>query len=107
MQCRVLQPTAAGFILSYPRAALLCANSVQIGLLEPYDPGLTEADAEIFLKHGLEDGSGHPLCVEVDGARHAGRHRLKKIPGALGDYDDVVVFLSQVPALRLAVWGGV
>src|SRR5215213_10221706 len=98
--CKLRPPGYSQAILA---PALLCANSVQIGLLKPYDPGLTEADAEVLFKHGLEDGSGYPLCVDEDGAWYTGVHRLKKIPGALGDYDDVVVLLSQVPALQLAV----
>src|SRR5918998_340135 len=91
-----------GAILAPP----LYANSVQIGLIEPYDPGLAERETELFLEHGLEDGSGYPLCVDEDAARHAGVHRLEKVAGAFGDYDDVVVAL-QVPALQLAVGGGV
>jgi hypothetical protein len=84
---------AAGLVPSHPRAAALFANSVQIRLVEPYNPGLTEADAEVVFKHGLEDGSGYPLSVEEDAVRHAGVHRLQKVTGALGDYEDVVVTL--------------
>jgi hypothetical protein len=36
-------------------APLLYANSVQIGLIEPYSPGLAQRETELFLKHGLED----------------------------------------------------
>src|SRR5918998_6572536 len=91
-----------GAILAPP----LYANSVQIGLIEPHDPGLAKRETEVFLEHGLEDGSGYPLRVDEDAARHAGVHRLEKVAGAFRDYDNVVVAL-QVPALQLAIGGGV
>jgi hypothetical protein len=49
---RVLSYTAAGFVLSYPRAALLCANAAQIGFVEANESALVERDTEIDLKHG-------------------------------------------------------
>ena len=86
---------------------LLYANSVQIGLVEPYNPpALTEGEAEVVLKHGLEDGPGYPFSVDEDAVRHASIHRLEKVPGALRDYDHVVVAL-QVPALQVAIGGSV
>src|SRR5215216_2232357 len=78
------------------------ATSSQIGLLESHNSGLIKGDTEVLLKHGFEDGSGYPLSVDEDAVGHAGVHRLQKVPGALGDYDDLVV-LSQMPALQLAV----
>src|SRR5215211_4456921 len=100
--CKLRPPGYSQAILA---PALLCANSVQIGLLKPYNPGLAEWETEIFLKHGLEDGSGYPLSVDEDGAWHTGVHRLEEVPGALRDYDDIVAL--SVPALQRAVWGGV
>ena len=47
-----LSYTAVGFVLSYPRAALLCANAAQIGFVEANESALVEQDTEIDLKHG-------------------------------------------------------
>ena len=44
--------TAVGFVLSYPRAALLCANEAQIGFVEANESALVERDTEVDLKHG-------------------------------------------------------
>ena len=46
-----LSCTAVGFILSYPRAALLCANAARIGFVEANESGLVERDTEVDLKH--------------------------------------------------------
>src|SRR5215204_4042507 len=72
----------------------------------------TAPDGELQRRH-LQDGqvvivAKSPrdlLSVDVDTARYAGVHRLKKIPGALRGYNDLAVL--QVPALQLAVGGGV
>src|SRR5918995_1929201 len=80
------------------------ANSAQIGLVEPYDPGLAERDTELLFEHRLEHRAGYLISVDEDAARHAGVQRLQKVPGALRGYDDA---LLQVPALQLAIGGGV
>ena len=43
---------AVGFVLSYPRAALLCANAAQIGFVKANESALVERDTEIDLTHG-------------------------------------------------------
>src|SRR5215204_1730221 len=107
-------PTAPCWTLRRPRASpqkpssCCCyAKSALIGLVEPYDPGLAELDAQGLFKHGFKHRARHPLSVDVDAARHTGAHRLEKIAGALRDYDDLVVAFLQVPALQLSVGGGV
>jgi hypothetical protein len=47
-----LSYTAVGFVLSYPRAALLCANAAQIGFVEANESALVERDTKVDLKHG-------------------------------------------------------
>jgi hypothetical protein len=71
----------------------LCYTNLLRIEVESYNPGLAEWETEIFLKHGLEDGSGYPLSVDEDGAWHTGVHRFQKVPGAFRDNDDVVVAL--------------
>src|ERR687889_617730 len=89
----------------YPRAALLCANSVQIGLLKTDEPGLVDGDTKIDLQHGLEYRARYPLSVKVDATGNATGYRLQEIFVAPGDDENLVV--SQVPALQLPVGGGV
>jgi hypothetical protein len=89
---RVLHYTTAGLLPSLS-SRRCCADSAQIGLLKPYNPGLAQRETEFFLKHGLKNGPGYPLCVDEDGAWHASIHRLKKVPGAFCDYDDVALAL--------------
>jgi hypothetical protein len=84
---------------------LLCANSVQIGLLETDESRLVERDTQVDFKHGLEHGPRHPLSVKVDATGNAGSYRLQEILVALGDDEDLAVL--QVPALQLPVGGGV
>jgi hypothetical protein len=82
---RVLQPTAAGLLPSYPRAAVLYANSVQIGLLKTDEPGLVDGDTKVDLQHGLEHGASYPLSVKLDATGNAGAYRLQEIFVAPGD----------------------
>jgi hypothetical protein len=74
---------------------------VQIGLVEPYNPGLTQGDTEVVLEHRLEYRPCYPISVDEDAARHAGAHRLEEIFVALGDNEDLAVL--QVPALQFAI----
>ena len=45
----ILSYTAVGFVLSYPRAALLCANAAQIGFVEANESGLVQRDTEVAI----------------------------------------------------------
>jgi hypothetical protein len=57
----VLSYTAVGFVLSYPRAALLCANSAQIGFVEADESGLVERNTEVDLKYGCLEAAHAPV----------------------------------------------
>ena len=95
--------TAAGFVLSYPRAALLCELSADRAL-ETDESRLVERDTQVDLEHGLEDGPCYPLSVKVDATRNASAYGLRPIFVALENDEDLIV--SQVPALQLPVGGG-
>jgi hypothetical protein len=94
---------AAGFILSYPRAAFIriqLRSGSSSRIILGWRSGKPRSSPSIALKTDPAI-----LSVKEDAARHASVHGLKKIPGTFRDYDDIVV--SSVPALQLAVGGGV
>jgi Pentapeptide repeats (8 copies) len=86
---------------------LCCVNSTQIGLVEADESRLVDRDTQVDLKHGLEHRPRYPLSVEVDATRNAGANRLEEIFVTHGDDENLAVFVLQVPALQLAIGGGV
>jgi hypothetical protein len=66
-----LSYTAVGFVLSYPRTALLCANAAQIGFVEANESALVERDTEADLKHGYLEA----VHASVEGALVEARRR--------------------------------
>jgi hypothetical protein len=65
----VLSYTAVGFVLSYPRAALLRANAARIGFVEADEYGLVEQDTEVDPKHGYLEAAHAPVEAALVKAR--------------------------------------
>jgi Pentapeptide repeats (8 copies) len=84
---------------------LCCVNSTQIGLVEADESRLVDRDTQVDLKHGLEHRPRYSLSVEVDATGNAGANRLEEIFVTHGDDEDLAVL--QMPALQLAIGGGV